>query len=75
MSWSKRIPKPPELGCVSDYYWYYDPIENDKCVMEVWANRDVSRFEGLWWRPKVEEPIEPPPEIKTKKKKRRKRTQ
>jgi hypothetical protein len=72
MAWTKRKPTAPVVGEKADYYWYYDPRDKEEGVIEVWSDRDINRFDGWWWHPKVERALEDPPEVEKKKCRRKK---
>jgi len=56
--WVQQPPESP-IGLTSEFYWFFDPVQKKKWVVELWPRRYVKHYHGLWWS----KPIEYPPPI------------
>jgi len=52
MAWTKTKPIAPS-EYPSDWYWYYEDRHKEPWVMQLWPNRTLHAYNGLWWDEKV----------------------
>lgn len=56
--WTDQPPESP-TGLISEFYWYFDPAQNKKWVVELWPKRYVKHYTGLWWPEPIKQPSSP----------------
>lgn len=59
MKWTKSRPVSPVKGQNSEFYWYKEKGDPDSkaFVVELWVDRDVQRYLGLWSDSPIPKPV------------------